>query len=173
MRRAMTEYPASGSTPWIEYWPLARVIAPELKPVRGFLIWIWAPSTGFPFWSVTVPLTAPVVTPWARRRAEAPVTSANDAATVTSRRVLSMNSLCGRRGGHKVASGTWPRQENFVTARQRTGRSPFFTCRLPLACLSRRKKSGFRGGSPPEPRASEPGWSGRRSRFREEGWWPV
>src|SRR5438046_4934875 len=95
-------------------------MAPALKPVLEFFSWIWAPSIGAPVGSVTVPLTAPVVTPWARRRAEAPVTSAKAVATVKNRRVLSMLSLKKWwREAKKVASRSWVRQESFVITRQR------------------------------------------------------
>src|SRR5256885_6460899 len=77
-----------------------------LAPVRRLRSWTCAPSTGTPLASVTVPLTAPVVTPWARRRAEAPVTSAKAAATVKIRRVLGMLSRKKRGGGKpKLSDG--------------------------------------------------------------------
>src|SRR2546423_3968810 len=95
-------------------------MAPALKPVLEFFSWIWAPSIGAPLASVTVPVTAPVVTPWARRRAEAPVTSAKAVATVQNRRVLSMLSLEKMvEGSQKVARRSRVRQENLVTLRQR------------------------------------------------------
>jgi len=53
--------------------------------------------------SLTLP-TAPVVMPCARRRAEAPVTSARAVATVKNRRVLSMLSLGEKKCGGKPKS---------------------------------------------------------------------
>jgi hypothetical protein len=71
------------------YRPLARVTVAAFRPVRGFRSSIWTPSIPRPVSSVTVPVSAPVVTPWAWTPSGR-TANASAAAALTSERKLNM-----------------------------------------------------------------------------------
>ncbi len=66
--------------------PFALLVVPNLAPVWALITWTFTPAIGWPEVSVTLPRTAPVVTPWADSpagTASAPSASANATTTRT------------------------------------------------------------------------------------------
>src|SRR6266852_3323825 len=83
MARMATVYGPPTSRPWIRYWPLPRVRPVVVKPLPRFVTCTAASATGWPCGSVTFPVIAPVVTPWA---AASPMKSIVKAAAATRAR---------------------------------------------------------------------------------------
>src|SRR5712664_88332 len=83
MARMATVYGPPTSRPWIRYWPLPRVRPVVVKPLPRFVTCTAASATGWPCGSVTFPVIAPVVTPWA---GASPVKSSAKTAAATRAR---------------------------------------------------------------------------------------
>src|SRR5690349_6342323 len=92
------------------------------RPERALRSWTWTPSTPRPDASVTVPDTAPVVTPWAAARTGDRASSARAATAPTSGRILNMNALFEGKGrGRKVRPHGRDRQERIGLRRSLAG----------------------------------------------------
>src|SRR5450759_3022073 len=77
----------------MRYKPPVRVTVPTLTPVSVLPNWTCAPSTGAPASSVTVPVSEPVVTPWAERSDAGTRLSARTAARPINERIFIMKAL--------------------------------------------------------------------------------
>src|SRR6267142_1293137 len=64
--RTATVYGPPTSKPCTRYWPFERVRTEVVNPVPRLVTCTAASATGWPWGSVTLPVIAPVVTPWAR-----------------------------------------------------------------------------------------------------------
>src|SRR6266550_7631708 len=64
--RTATVYGPPTSRPCTRYWPFERVRTDVVNPVPRLVTCTAASATGWPWGSVTLPVIAPVVTPWAR-----------------------------------------------------------------------------------------------------------
>src|SRR4051812_18372528 len=83
------------------------------RPERALRSWTWTPSTPRPDASVTVPETAPVVTPWAAARTGDRASNARAATAPTSGRIRNTNALLeGKGDGKSTAPQASPAREN-------------------------------------------------------------
>src|SRR6266480_1784005 len=88
MARTVTLYGPPTSRPCTRNNPFSRVRVPVVYPVLRFAICPFARATGWPCSSVTFPVIAPVVTPWAPTWAAASIENTTAATTAHGARAI-------------------------------------------------------------------------------------
>src|SRR5436309_11422315 len=109
MARMATVYGPPTSRPWIRYWPLPRVRPVVVKPLPRFVTCTAASATGWPCGSVTFPVIAPVVTPWAG--ASPMKSSVKTAAATRARPEPTIQRMDGPLLGRELTGRNWSRWE--------------------------------------------------------------
>src|SRR5438067_3143757 len=175
MARTVTEYGPPASSPCTRNKPFSRVRVPVVYPVLRFAICTFARTTGWPCSSVTLPVIAPVVTPWAATGSAASIENTTAATTTHGARTihgivgsLPCNLGCVNKRAYdaaetgprwEVRQGRWARG---TVARAYVG--AFLRSHTPAAPNSRLGIHAATGGgrAPPAPTAFD-SWNIRRS----------